>query len=130
MKRKPLKEITAKDVETVLLTKQQQMIVDLAIHFYTNVIETVPVDTGLTRHSFTIGVNTPDKYEPSEGHYGISQAPSAKAILSALRGKELKIFIGTAVDHKGYIEMIYQTQTLAWYDLAKYAQQTYPKVFK
>ena len=44
--------------------------------------------------------------------------------------KELKIFIGTAVEHKGYIEMIYQTQTLAWYDLAKYAQQTYPKVFK
>jgi hypothetical protein len=129
MKKTKLKDITKEQIQQVLLTKQQLIIVDLLIHYYLTVIDTVPVVTGLTRTSFTIGINAPIDYDPAEGHYGMPSAPSAKALLAQLRGKELKVFVGTSVDHKGYIEKQYQTQLLAWHDLVAYAKQTYPDVF-
>ena len=129
MKKNKLKDITVKQIQKMLLTKQQIIIVDLLIHYYMTVIETVPVRTGLTRTSFTIGINAPVDYDPSEGHYGMPQAPSAKALLAALQGKELRVFVGTSVDHKGYIEKQYQTQLLAWHDVVKYARENYPEVF-
>jgi hypothetical protein len=130
VKKTKVTDITVKQIEKLLLTKQQQMLVDLAIHYYLTVIETVPVVSGFTRRSFTIGVNAPADYEPIEGHYGIPQAPTVKELLSQLRSKEIKLFIGTVVEHKGYIEEKYQTQLLAWHDLVKYAKEQYPKVFK